>query len=200
MEESIFIKVLAYGETVGVDGVTEAEFLKWAESAGVHDHSGESRKTRALQRIFFEYFDSPDAVEGSREAAGSDCRYVLKPEYYFRLLEYRGRQENRAAVKSAHRHALWAVGLSLAAMIVCVILAAVQLSAPPTVSKADLAGLIESKEDANRVVRLDRLQMLQILTALGSNRPDTGTKRKAGIDPGREVSHHELINQYFENQ
>lgn len=205
MEDSIFIKVLEYGEQVGIDGTTDADFWKWAKNLGVDNKSGniqESLKTNALQSILKECFDRAYATEDNGSKTEHYYKLVLKTEYYFRLIEYRELQESRAAARSANKNAMWAIGISVAAIIVSAVLTFTQLNTPATINKSDLNALIKSNKEAGvqRKVKLDSLQMAQILTAIGDNQSNTKAKKVKATDQGQEVSHYELINQYFEDE
>ena len=202
MKDTIFIKVLEYGEQVGIDGTTYQEFIKWARQENlIIPESGdpdEKLKTAALQNLFSECFQRSKAIQDSDKERTTPHTNVLKTEYYFRLVEHRALEESRKAAKSANRNAFSAIAISIIAMIICTVTVFVQLNSPISINKSDLQGLIESNTASKvKEVRLDRLQMTQILSAIEADQA-TAPQKKSATMPSNEVEHHELINRYFE--
>lgn len=207
MEDSIFIEVLKYGAQKGIEGLTVEELYVWGSEHGYLELDGyldpdvedvdQQIKRFAFKNLFLECFQQSNYAHGAK----SKTTYVLKNEYYFRLIEYRELQESRTAARSANKNSMWAIGISVAAIIVSAVLTFAQLNTPTTINKSDLQALINSNAPANvqREVKLDSLQMAQILSAIGYDQSNSRTKKKKAINQGQEVSHHELINQYFED-
>lgn len=200
MQDSTFIKVLEYGEQVGLEGTNEADFLKWAEDEGLIDLTSTESKTASqiasLKQLFsecFKTFLSTEKKDSVRQMYSSD---VLRTEYYFRLIEHRELQLNREAAKSANRNAFVAIGISVTAIIVSAVMTWSQLNTSVSLDKFTLQSLIESNV-VQRDVNLNPQQMKQILAVLEKAKPEN---KKISTLPSNEVQHHELINRYFESE
>lgn len=81
MENSHFIKLLEYGESVGLDGINFFDVIKWAAQEGIISIAGQESNSNArhlLRNQFFECF----------EISSSSTKNIwsLKTEYYFRLI------------------------------------------------------------------------------------------------------------------
>jgi len=193
MEDSIFIEVLKFGEEKGIEGVSFEKLKNWIyddKDAGFTD-----TELVLLKNIFDECFEQSKVGNYIEE-------FNLKTEYYFRLIEYRELQESREAAKSANRNAMWAICISILAIIISAVLTFNQLNTPVSMNKSDLQALINSntKADVQREVKIDSLQMAQILSAIGYSQPHRKAEKQKALDQGREVSHHQLINKYFEGE
>lgn len=196
MEDSIFIKVLEHGEQVGLDGTNETllrDYIQRKTSINFEDED-HKHKTDSLHRLFlscFEFFDNGKAGKNN----------ILKTEYYFRLIEYRELQESRLAARSANKSAMWAISISIFAIIISAVLTFAQLNTPVSMNTSDLLSLTNSNA-VQREVKLDSLQMAQILLAVGYGQAKPTSDRKVSPDQshGKEVQHHQLINQYFEDE
>lgn len=84
----------------------------WAVNSGVLPPVSDqayAKQKYLLRDLFFESFV---LNSGSTESV-----WVLKAEYYFRLLEFRELQESRAASQAANRNSFIAIGISLSAII-----------------------------------------------------------------------------------
>lgn len=194
MKDAIFIKVLQHGEDAGLEGTNMALLRDYIEKSLSIDfnHQDYNAYLDPLKQLFNECFRPVN--EGKN--------HILKTEYYFRLIEYRELQESRAAAKSANRNAFTAIGVSVSAMVFCAVLAFTQLNTPLTINKSDLKALIDSSRETGiqKEVKLDSLQMAQILTAIQSSQSSSRAKETKIPGQSQEVSHHELINQYFEDE
>jgi hypothetical protein len=193
MEDSVFIEVLKYGAEKGVEGGTLENMKKW-----ICDHrDAELIETEhvLLENIFEECFEMSNGGTGGE-------KYNLKTEYYFKLIEYQELRESNKAAKSASRNAFTAIGISVFAMVFIAVFAFTQWNRPITINESDLNALISSNRHSNaqREVKLDSLQMAQILAAMQYSRSNPEPKKQKTIEQGQEVSHHELINQYFEDE
>ncbi len=194
MEDTIFIEVLKYGAGKGLEGVSFEELKRWIYDR--RDAGFSETEHVLLNNLFDECFE--------RAKTGYDTdKLNLKTEYYFRLIEYQELQESRKASREANRNAFIAIGISLLAILASAILTFTQLNTPTRINKSDLTALIESNRDAGiqKEVKLDSLQMAQILSAIGygQSNPKSTTIPKA-TDQGGEISIHGLINQYFEEE
>ncbi len=195
MDKPVFIKLIEYGEEVGLAGTNFNHINSWAVQNDIFSNSGNKESERLLLRdLYFECFN--------RGSGSSEDLWVLKTEYYFRLIEYRELQESRLAAKSANKNAMWAIGISVAAIIVSAVLTFAQLNTHATINKSDLQAFIDSNRESEvqREVKLDSLQIAQILSAIGYDQSNSRTKKQQATDQGQEVSHHELINKYFEGE
>ncbi len=208
MESSIFIQVLEYGEKVGLGGTTVKQFKAWAHENGLVNI--ETREPRnklsivSLTNLFFDCFQPVEVESAEREQDDSRRLYVLKTEYYFKLMDIRQFRETGAAVKSASRNAFIAMGITVLAIIVGAALIVPRLNTPVRIHNADLTALVNAVAPANvpAEVKLDSLQMAQVLSAVGAGAVRPEMDRKESLNPadGKEVSHHELINRYFEGE
>ena len=194
MEDTVFIKVLEHGEQVGLEGTTPTDLKRHIEKELDIDldHTDHQSKKESLDNIFYECFRNVDGRKHGRN-------HILKTEYYFRLIEYRELQEARSASKSANRNAFMAIGLSIFAILVSAILPLTQLNTPVSISKADFQELIKTA-NSEQEVKLDRLQMARILSAIESLQLEPIPQKSKAILPSNEVQHHDLINRYFEEQ
>ena len=194
MEDTVFIKVLEHGEQVGLEGTTPTDLKRHIEKELDIDldHTDHQSKKESLDNIFYECFRNVDGRKHGRN-------HILKTEYYFRLIEYRELQEARSASKSANRNAFMAIGLSIFAILVSAILPLSQLNAPVSIRKADFQELTKTA-NVEQEVKLDRLQMARILSAIESLQLEPIPQKSKAILPSNEVQHHDLINRYFEEQ
>jgi len=200
--DKIFIELLKYGAEKGLKGTDQLEVEQWAAERYLPDRKSNEAEWNDLQ-VTLRYLFEECFHETNRTTKGGHIRIrVLKNEYYFRLIEYQELQESRRAAREASRNAWWAIRIAVAAIIVSAVLTYTQLNTPTTINKSDLNALIESNRNTNiqSEVKLDSLQMAQILSAIGYSQPKPNTKKQPATDQGKEVSHHELINKYFEDQ
>jgi len=197
MEDSIFIEVLKFGAKKGLEGTDYNELSNWIIQNGFAENADATKDNKAaiLRNLFDECFDYPRSGY-KRDKAN------LKTEYYFRLIEYRELQESRMAARSANRNAMWAICISILAIIISAVLTFNQLNTPVSMNKSDLQALFNSntKADVQREIKIDNLQMAQILSAIRYSQPHLKAEKQKGSDQGKEVSHHQLINKYFEDE
>ena len=107
MSEPVFIKLLEFGEKIGLVGTNFDAVTEWAVNSGVLPPVSDqayAKQKYLLRDLFFESFV---LNSGSTESV-----WVLKAEYYFRLLEFRELQESRAASQAANRHSFIAIVIS----------------------------------------------------------------------------------------
>ncbi len=196
MKDSIFIKLLEYGAKKGIEGTSYDEIKSWATERNFIDVTDDvDGRAKELEQLFSETYQ--------QVVRDTDVTHTLKTEYYFRLIEYQELQASRQAAREANRNAFIAIGISLFAIIISAVLTFAQLRMPTTISKSDLSALIRSNTEAGtqqREVKLDKLQMAQILSAIGFDKTNTNAKKEEATNQGHEASHLELINQYFEDQ
>ncbi len=200
--EKIFIDLLDFGVEKGLKGTDLLEVEEWAKEKYFPDPTGLGEKwidlRSNLKYLFEECFHETNRIKKGT----SICLRVLKNEYYFRLIEYQELQDSRIAAREANRNAFIAIGISIFAIIISAVLTFAQLNTPTIINKPDLNALIKSNRETGvqREVKLDSLQMAQILTAIGYNQSNLKVKRPKVIDQGEEISHYELINKYFEDE
>ena len=183
-KDSVFIKILEYGESAGDGGATEDGMI-----SAIYPDSTPSKNHRArLVALFQECF------------LPSNGGKALKTEYYFRLLEYRELKESREASLSARKYSSWAIGLSVVAIVTGVLVGWFQLKtavsinplqvkqvveasqAPITIQQAQLELLIKALETSNtEQVTLSRVQFELLLKEIRSNRLTPATV--AGQEP-----------------
>ncbi len=132
----------------------------------------------------------------------SNGKYHLSFEARFKLLDYYELQEAKRAAKAANRNAFIAIAISAFAIVMSAVLTFTQSNTPIPINRSDLNALIKSNREPSvqSEVKLDSLQMAQILSAIRYDKPNTKAKKEETTNQGQEVSHHELINQYFEDQ
>ena len=150
MTDKIFIILLEYGAEIGLEGTDIPEFIKWAASHNfINTKSSETHeklKQNALHSLFKECFEENRYYEGS----SSKKLFVLKNEYYFRLIEYRELQESRNASKEANKNAMVvnktatvAIAISVLAILVGLFVSIFQVITPvSTINQPDLKLLI----------------------------------------------------------
>jgi len=197
----IFIRLLEYGEDADLEGLSFNEVLKKAESEGYITSEGKDNSRKSLFHQFVEVYDVP--VEEIRRSgrhrenftkAYGEIKYVLKTEYYYRLIEYRELEEARIASSRANRNAKIAIGISVFALVVSAILGFLQITNTINLNDAQLKELttsitkaiddstssVESKADSivravrdssNSVIRIDEPQIERLEKAIQLGRP-----------------------------
>lgn len=103
----IFIKILEYGEEIGLEGTNADLFESWVRRNKLTKNNNEQILSRFL---FSECFQKTDI-------SINDKKYILKNEYYFRLIEYRELQEVRKNAREARWLAVLAIMISLIAVL-----------------------------------------------------------------------------------
>ncbi len=111
-KDSVFIKLLEYGEQVGLDGSDIEAALAWARNEGLLG-ADQSRENAIKQAFFIELFNECFVQSNYNITTG---KRVLTAEYYYRLIEHRELKEARQASKDANRNAFIAICLSIVAM------------------------------------------------------------------------------------
>lgn len=197
MDKTGLIQVLEYGEKVGPGGTTEGEFLIWTKNRAVHEKSSGrdgDAGTGALIAIFHECFE-PVPLNGKNDV---DNAYRLKAEYRYRLIEYRNMQKGIQTATSASKTAVAAIALSVAAIIISLFTGLNRPDPAVSLSDAEISRIVDTVEKSvSREVRLDGLQMRQILSAIEADKA-AAPQKKSAMMPSNEIKHHELINRYFE--
>jgi len=109
-------------------------------------------------------------------------------------------QKSRKAAYKANRNAFFAIGISLIAIIISMISSYTLLKTPVSINKSDLKALVQAQKTLNTQteVKLDALQMKQILSAIEYNKSNQQAKVQKPATQSQELKHVELINRYFE--
>lgn len=147
MSKPVFIKLLEFGEKIGLAGTDFDAVTEWALNSGVLPSVSDqthAKQKYLLRDLFFESF--------TLNSGSSEPVWVLKAEYYFRLLEFRELQESRASSQAANRNSLIAMGISLIAIIFSCVTAYVQVKTPVsiqgalTINESQIKAIIESNK------------------------------------------------------
>lgn len=132
-EKSVFIKLLEYGEAVGTNGTRVDKMIDWALKNGIiplAEDKNHFENMVLLEELFYECFIKNDKLE-------KDI-WVLKGEYFTRLLEYRELNEARESSRKANRNALFAIALSIVTLLLTLTISYLQLHKPTTISEKQL--------------------------------------------------------------
>ena len=146
MEGSVFIRLLEYGEKIGLNGTDFEEVVNWANENDIlpSKNNDEYGKRKCLLRdLFFEVFI---LNSGSTEHA-----WVLKAEYYFKLLEFRELQESRIASCEAKKYSNIAIVVSLIALIATIIIGSLQLKSSITINETQYMGVLDELKKMNKI-------------------------------------------------
>lgn len=135
---NIFIRILELGEERGVSGINEHEFKEWAlaQSDIQSENTSEFVNARVLLKESFYEVD---------KGHGNPNVFVLKNEYYFRLIEFEELRLSRDASKSAKKYSIVALCLSVLAI---------------------LSGVYASYQQMNNPVQLDPLQIEKLVDSI----------------------------------
>jgi hypothetical protein len=197
MDENILIKLLEHGENAGQTGITKADALEWfalTASVGPVSDPGAANREEDFLALFYECFEPAPPTQQEADPK----RYRLAPQYRIRLIEYRSRQRGTQTAARALKISSAALVLFVATVIFGLFWAQSRPSGQPSVSDAQLKKIAETVLSAEpRDVRLDRLQMMQIISAIEAKK-DTAGQRPPATIPSNEIEHHDLINRYFE--
>ncbi|MCG7983494.1 MAG: hypothetical protein JAY90_12205 [Candidatus Thiodiazotropha lotti] len=165
-EKSIFIRVLRYGAEKGLSGFTLDQYRDWLLSLPeVQDKDSiEYNRGHTLLEECFYYGGYADKEQKLHH-------YVLKNEYYFRLVEYQELEESRKAARSANRNSTIAISISVLAIVSSVFLSYRQTTAPITISEGQvkyLQELLTTNTEA-QIKQIEK-QTSEITQALSSTR------------------------------
>jgi hypothetical protein len=138
MNQPIFIRLLEFGEIVGLEGTDFDEVTAWAEENALlpmRESNNYNRQQGLLRDLFFESF--------ALNSASTERVWVLKNEYYFRLLEYRELQESRIAAAEARKYSLIAISISIVAIFLTIFIGYLQVRSPIIISEKQLAEILD---------------------------------------------------------
>jgi hypothetical protein len=110
-KKSIFIRMLQLGAVNGAKPMTKSAFIDWAVEQGDME-SKQDPVVSQLYKLFDECFIC------SKTPSIGEKSYVLKSEYYFRLLEFTELELSRKASSEANRNSLIATLLAVLSIII----------------------------------------------------------------------------------
>jgi hypothetical protein len=105
-EKSIFIRMLQLGADNGAKPMRKSAFFEWAIGQGDIE-SEQDQVISQLHKLFDECFICSGA------STTEENTYVLKSEYYFRLLEFTELELSRKASSEANRNSIIATVLAV---------------------------------------------------------------------------------------
>lgn len=157
-EKSIFIRLLEFGERKGIQGFRGDEYDTWkAEQPDVVNEYGDrSQEARTLLNACFD-----------QQPTNPGFRYVLKTEYYFRLIEFKELEESRLASASANQHSKIAIGFSVFAILI----GALQLNSNITLDANQVSKMAAKDYPASQ--RIESEQLTQVIEALKQSNINT---------------------------
>ena len=154
-EKTIHIRLLEYGEKVGLTGATWDSTTEWAvENKVIPQKKGD--EADLLKELFLECFAST-----SRSTA---VTRVLKAEYFFRLLEYRELCEVRETSRQANQNAWIAIVISVIALIITSLIGYYQTTRPIDINKEQIVAIV------NTIKKIESGSLQEILTKLNKNK------------------------------
>ncbi len=151
-EKIVFIRLLEHGENVGIKGTNRNKSKAYVYGDNV-------KLTDDEECLFRDLFEESFHKGVLYSDSGKDLR-ILKTEYYFRLLEYRELKESRTASLSARNFSLWAICVSLAAIVAGFGIGYVQLTTPITINDEQVGRVVEA---ARSPVSLNQTQLEKLL-------------------------------------
>ncbi len=147
MDKPIFIKLLEHGEEVGLSGTDFDQVLDWAFKNHIISSTQKSEDEVALLRdLFFECF--------AQNSSTTAEIWVLKIEYYFRLLEYKELSEARKNSNQANRKAIIAIVIAVIAMISSILMGYLQLTGEISINEMQILSI--NKNIENQSVKIGK--------------------------------------------
>lgn len=158
MKDSIYIKILEYGENAGIKGLSHDEILEKLKSDSLIEGEIDLVIQNRITSIFYECFEKTTGSEHNTR--------LLKPEYFYRLIEFRELEESRKASKSANRNAFLAIGISVLAIIAGIVSAITQLNSSISINSKQISRLAEaSKPPVVQNVTISKEQLKELVAA-----------------------------------
>lgn len=126
----------------------------------------------------------------------------LKNQHCVRLIDHQELQEARKAAKDANRNAIAALCIS----IIAIVFSGYLTLKPVSINKADIKALAaavkgsgdEKSQLSQNTIKIDRLQMAQIISAIEKAKAKPTVKRSQLKTISSEDSMVEAINDYYE--
>jgi hypothetical protein len=145
-ETHIFVELLKLGESRGVRGFDSNEFKKWALSQ-VEIESENSQSYQNIYRTFKESFDEIDKGYGNPNV------FILKNEYYFRLVEFEELRLSREASTSAKKYSIFAMSIYVLAILISITASYIQTNSPISIEQNQIGAVklqLESAQNAQQ--------------------------------------------------
>ncbi len=133
-EKSIFIRLLKFWASKGIEGFSYPEFKEWAGSQP--DLQTQEARQRARRLI-------EECCECVERGSNRE-HFILKSEYYFRLVEFQELAESRLASKSANRNAIGAMVISVLAIAISIFASYKQLTTEVTINPDQVAQIVKA--------------------------------------------------------
>jgi hypothetical protein len=146
MESSVFIKLLEYGEKTELNGTDFDEVVSWAVQNDILPSENDekySKQKYLLRDLFFEVF--------ILNSGSTEKTWVLKAEYYFKLLEFRELKESRIAASEAKKYSNIAIVVSVIALVATIIIGSLQLKSSITISETQYIEVIDELKKINKI-------------------------------------------------
>lgn len=161
MTEPIFIKLLEYGQEIGLKGTDFNAVVKWALENNIlpsEENDDFPNQKGLLRDLFFESF--------TRNSASSKSIWVLKTEYYFRLIEFIELKESRKASAVANRNSIVAACISIAAIVFSLYVGYKQINSSIKIDNIQLKEIIATvKQPVTEAFSIDSSQLKQIIAS-----------------------------------
>ena len=158
MKDSIYIKILEYGENAGINGLHHDEILEKLKSDSLIEGEIDLVIQNRITSIFHECFEKTTGSEHNTR--------LLKTEYLYRLVEFRELEESRKASKSANRYAFLAIGISVLAIIAGIASTITQLNSSISINSKQIRRLAEaSKPPVVQNVTISKEQLKELVAA-----------------------------------
>ena len=149
----IFIALLEHGEKHELEGSNLTKMLAWASAEGYLPPENDFKHTTIkgfLRDLFFKCFEQNSLINNNT--------WCLKPEYYFRLLEYRELVEARTASSEANRNAIWAIRIAIMALIASFLVGFFQVFSPVKISDKQLRIAIDELEAIDKRIEATQIE------------------------------------------
>ncbi|MDO6421547.1 hypothetical protein [Saccharophagus degradans] len=164
MKKSIYIKILEFGEQCGIDGASYDSLIEWLESEEVINdkENVELVVKNRITSIFYECFEKTTGSEHNTR--------LLKPEYFYRLIEFRELEESRKASSDANRKSNIAILVSVVAIVATLIISFIQLNSSISIQRSQLESIIKSNSPPLvQKVTVENSQIAEIKTAINES-------------------------------
>lgn len=156
MKNSIYIKILEYGEDAGINGLSHDEILEKLKSAGLINGEIDLVIENRITSIFYECFEKTQGSEHNTR--------LLKPEYFYRLIEFRELEESRKASSDANTKSNIAIFLAIFALVATIVVSYIQQNSSITVNPLQIDQVVKSNlTPENQSVILDQKQFGRII-------------------------------------
>lgn len=162
-EKSIFIRLLRLGEQKGIQGVSSLEFEAWASSQPEVEEEGDPE--------YFRLLNLRDECFNRNSEHRKDPVYVLKNEYYFRLVEFQELEESRKASTQANKNSTKAMIIAMAAILLSLIIGGLQYNTPTTINYDQVNRMETRRFPVSQ--KIESEQLSQVIEALKQSNINT---------------------------